>query len=183
MLLVIASGCAADPATVDDASAVESAPPADVDIAPYPYTAEQIRDAMPVGLRMKLKMETGGEPTVIRHQSVVEADGEGCTMEFWSTDETGTAIRERRRARSTWAELRGHASFPDSATEITRDIIALPSGEWSCNLYTVQSSEGGGLSTSRFWFADDKPGMPVRYEMERDGRLVFRLTLLEQKQP
>lgn len=78
-----------------------------------------------------------------------------------------------------WAELRNHATWPAEATVIHHTRLALPSGSFDCWRYTVRSEEGGVPMVSRFYFAKDRPGPPVRYDLVRDGLRVFRMTLLD----
>ena len=55
----------------------------------------------------------------------------------------------------------------------------MPAGRFDCRLYTVRGGSDESPTTSRFYFARSRPGPPVRYEVEKDGEITFRMTLVE----
>jgi hypothetical protein len=87
----------------------------------------------------------------------VETDDEGAILESNGT-----------RHRVTWREMQNHASFPAEVTTIHEDVVEGPLGRMECLGYRVVADD----TTSTFWFAKDRPGMPVLFTTETDGTLV-----------
>jgi hypothetical protein len=107
--------------------------------APTPYTAEQIRDACPAGKRLDFNVDAPGKERQVRTMSFVTADANGADVEMATLDSTGHSAEPAKRSHFTWEELREHALFPASATEITSESITVPAGTFDCRLYTVRS--------------------------------------------
>ena len=58
--------------------------------------------------------------------------------------------------------------------------IELPSGTWDCWLYEVTELDDDGQEViTRYHFAKDQPGAPVRYAQLVDGKRVFLMVLME----
>lgn len=167
--------CALGAATAEDEAAPE--------FAPLPYTANQIRGAMPRGFRC-VYVTTEGEDVVKSVWTVLASDVDGASIEFRTLDAAGTEVGEPEVRRSAWTELRDHAQFPAALTTIQDATIEVPAGAFECWLYTLTVEADGGTTVRRFWFAKEKPGAPVRFETVRDGALVSRSVLTElQKTP
>jgi len=127
------------------------------DLAPTPFTADEIRAACPDGHRVLVRTTRGGD--VSHHVSGFEGgDPEGCTSTSVETDASGTPTGQPRARRVTWLELQAHAAFPAASTTIARERIRLAFGERDCLRYEVVDEAG----PTTFWFATDHPGMPVR---------------------
>jgi hypothetical protein len=140
---------------------------------PTPFTAAEIRQASQVGRTVRQVVEVEGEPTVTRILRWIEADADGATGLVVVLDEAGTRVDEGR-ARSTWLELQGHASMPIETTTVDEVILESPMGPLECLRYTAV--RGDAIDT--FWFARTMPGMPVRTERVRAGRVVERTTVI-----
>lgn len=125
--------------------------------APTPFTAEQIRQGCPTGRTLTARTEAAGEPDKVDVTVFVETDDEGALLES-----------NGRTHRVTWRELQGQASFPAPVTSIEEDVIEIPLGTMQCLSYRVVS----GDTASTFWFAKDRPGMPVLFTTESDGALI-----------
>lgn len=129
------------------------------DLAPTPFTADEIRAGCADGHRLLVRTQLGGRHTF--HTDTFGAgDDDGCELTQVVTDASGTPVDEPRVSRVTWHELQAHAAFPAAATTVARERIRLAVGERDCLRYDVRRGSG----TSTFWFALDHPGMPLRYE-------------------
>ena len=128
------------------------------DLAPTPFTADEIRAANPDGRRLLVRTKLEGR-TTYHCDSFAAGDADGCALTQVVTDASGTPVDEPRTARVTWRELQEHAAFPAATTTIARERIDSPLGELDCLRYDVQRDDG----TSTFWFAVERPGMPLRY--------------------
>ncbi len=129
------------------------------DLAPTPFTADEIRAGCPDGHRAA-RAHAAGRQDDLPRDTFGAADEDGCELTQVVTDASGTPVDEPRVSRVTWSELQSHAAFPAAATTVARERIPLAVGERECLRYDVR--RGGGTST--FWFALDHPGMPLRYE-------------------
>lgn len=136
------------------------------DLAPTPFTADEIRAACPDGRRLLVRTRIG-ELVTFHCDSFTGGDADGCALTQVVTDASGTPVDEPRAARVTWRELQEHAAFPAAATTIARERVAGPLGQLDCLRYDVRR----GASSATFWFATDHPGMPVRYRTA-EGALV-----------
>ena len=176
VLLVLAGGAAAGAPTA-------TAPVAAT--APTPYTAEQIRDANPPGTRLVFRIERDGQPIEYSIMEFVGGDdaqaghADHAVVETRRETENGDPIGEVTRSEVSWTELRDHAAFPSALTRRMRAHVNVPAGRFIAWLYTVQSEPGQPPTISRFYFAIDRPGPPVRYETERHGRILSRTLLVE----
>ena len=157
------------------APAPEAAP---VLLAPRPFTAEQIAEHMPVGTWRRYLMEPAGEPGFEELSTVLLCQGAGLTLESRAFDLDGSARGQPQHMTAHWTDLRDHATWPAEATVIRETQLALPSGTFDCLRYTVTTEALGVPVVSRFYFAEDHPGAPVRYEEVRDGVRVFRMTMI-----
>ncbi|MFN7941051.1 MAG: hypothetical protein U0X73_05605 [Thermoanaerobaculia bacterium] len=140
---------------------------------PRPFTAEQIRDEFAPGTVIELTRRTPAGETRQRW-TVVAADVGGVSIEYADLDATGHVDGTPKIERSTWVELRDHASFPAdrSTREETRRDTAL--GDLSGWLYTVRDAAAG--TVSELFFAASLPGPPVEMRVTKDGKTVFEMT-------
>ena len=67
--------------------------------------------------------------------------------------------------RTRWKEFQAHASFSAEQTEIASEVLDTPMGALQCKRYTVTD----GPTSDTYWFAMDKPGMPVKVETVGPG--------------
>ena len=87
----------------------------------------------------------------------------------------GSPSGEPEIDRVTWLDLQGHASFPADDTTIESERIETPLGDLDCLRYTVRDGE----SEKVLWFAQDLPGMPVRFLTRTDGKVVMTVSVVE----
>lgn len=128
-----------------------------VELAPFPFTAEQIREGCPLGRSILLKVTLAGE---VRWQRMtfVEVDEEGAVIEGveWADGEEPGPVEA---GRSSWVELRDHASFPADTTELVANkLVEVPLGSFSTSLY--KTARDGKVD--QLFFAAELPGPPVR---------------------
>jgi hypothetical protein len=134
------------------------------DHAPTPFTAEEIRLGCPRGRTVTARTEAVGEPDRVDITVFVETDGNGALLES-----------NGQEHRVTWLDLQNHASFPAEATTITEEMIEIPLGQMECLSYRVVRDD----VVSTFWFAKERPGMPVLFMTESDGGVLSTTFVIE----
>ncbi len=167
--LALIAGCAHAPPTPA---------PADPTLAPRPFTAEQIRDAMPVGTDIKMRVEDSGRPPGVLHWTVTAADDDTVTMRSEILDNEGHLVSNEGTKTVRWGELAAHASFPAAATLRRDSSVTVPAGTFATIDYVVR---GAGGEVSTFHFAKQLPGPPILTVVEKDGLVVRTMTLLSRK--
>jgi hypothetical protein len=188
-LAAVACGPGPDPAastTVPRSSAAQATPSApsvmsDGDaMLPTPFTAEQIRDEWVEGFRLTMRRwALNGER--LERWRVVTADADGVEIEIAVVDAEGVVAGEPTIGRSTWQELRDHASFPAAAATRSRVSRSTALGELEGWRYTVTGPEAG--MTSELFFADSLPGAPVQMTTWQAGEKVLELEQLDRARP
>jgi hypothetical protein len=146
----------------------------------YPFSAEEIRNEWVVGFTLKVRRWTA-DAEAFETWTVVDADADGVDIESALLDPSGEPVSESAVQRSTWVQLRDHASFPaDRATReaVTRDT---PLGELGGWLYSVGDPSGGVVT--EFFFADDLPGAPVTVHVLKDDAVVEIFEQVERSRP
>lgn len=141
-----------------------------------PYTAEQIRMNCPPGRTVVTRTDVPGTAATSTTSRFVECDDEGALTTWETRADDGTVLDEGGR-RATWEELRLHASFPDDRTTVDEVVVTTALGESRCRHYRVSADD----VVREFWFADDRPGMPILVvETRRDGT-VARTEVVEDR--
>ena len=137
-----------------------------------PFTAERIRDEWVPGLRLLMR-RTFPEEVRIERWTVVAADDEGVDIEYATIADDGSVVGEPTLARSSWIELRDHASFP--AAYSTREWVsrATSLGEFEGWLYLV--AEEGAATVQELFFVPELPGAPVQMRILEGDTMVFEL--------
>lgn len=173
-VIALLPACAPEPprlAPVPTSSfAAAAAPPPEpvIERAPTPYTAAQIRAASPAGRRIVFRVQEPGKPDVKRVIEFVRSDESGADLRITSTDPEGNVLH-KSESRSTWEELRSHAEFPKANVEIKHRTISIPLGTVSCVVYKVTEGEGPTAEVVTYYFAENMPGPPVFYFIEKGG--------------
>jgi hypothetical protein len=181
--LMVWVGCG--PAPEPEGAVEQEQPLTDVGAAeteslPHPFSADEIRDEWMVGFRLKLRRVMQGTESVERW-TVVSADPDVVEIESAALDGDGNVLGQASLARSTWVELRDHATFPAARAEreeATRDTELGTLDGW---VYTVQEDDDG--TVSEFFFAKDLPGAPVEMRTTRGDELMMELVQLERHRP
>ncbi|MCC6555613.1 MAG: hypothetical protein IT372_21840 [Polyangiaceae bacterium] len=186
VLLALLAGCASPPPASAPAPAPApasaAASPAAAAHAPRPFTAEQIRAAMPAGHRIRYRMEAAGEPATVELWEVVAADAEQMTMSSKVHSEDGKLLKDEGNDTSSWTALVEHATFPAAATTIREADVEVPAGKYPAIIYEVRERGDGGVEiVKRFHFAKTMPGPPVLLTIETGGKVVRSMTLLERR--
>lgn len=144
-------------------------------MAATPFTADEIRAGCPAGRTTHLRIEAAGAPTTVTVTRFDEVDSDGGVFESWTEDEAGHRLGDVERAPFRWVDLQAHASFPKDATDISRESIVTPLGQHDCHRYEVDRGDG---SVSTFWFAVDRPGLPIKFTTVADGVTAVTATLI-----
>ena len=142
-----------------------------------------IRDATPAGSVYLFETTDAAGNKALQHIEFADVDAEGCAIVVRPMTADREPIDPPIRNRSTWQQLKGHASYPAVSTKITETQVVVPAGTFDAWLYTVSSDEDGHSSVTRAYFAKKLPGAPVKHEVERDGKLVSRSVLIEHHAP
>jgi hypothetical protein len=181
-LFFLLAACVRTP--VPPAGAVSEAPavaPAEP-IAPRPFTMEQLRDGIPRGTVIRLRVETAGQPTVEQEWTFTAVDAASATIASKVFGADGSLVKDEGEGTSTWAELNEHASFPAARTTRVESAVEGPLGHVETWLYTVADTDEGGVPvTKRYQFAKTLPGPPVLFTIEREGVEVFRMTMVARR--
>jgi hypothetical protein len=178
--LVLLCGCASPTAPAGPAAPpppTEAAAPA---ILPRPFTAEQIREEWIPGLTLTLR-RVGPAGAVLERWRVVAADEAGAEIEFAALDQAGAVTGLPKTKRSTWVELRDHATFDadrSSRTAATRDT---PLGRLDGWLYRSTDEVEG--TRSEVFFAHALPGAPIEMRVTRGDELLLELTQVARERP
>ncbi|WP_022888962.1 hypothetical protein [Agromyces italicus] len=140
-------------------------------LLPTPFTAEEIRAAAGAGKTIRLLVELPGGERFERVNRFTELDDDGATLSQWRLDGDGAVDGPVTSERVTWLELQEHAAFPAEHTTRGSEALELPIGRVECLRYEVEHGPDHS-NVSRFWFALDHPGMPVRYEIPMPSGVV-----------
>jgi hypothetical protein len=173
--LIVACGSSAPRATPTPATQAASpaAPAAPSDIAPRPFTPEQIAAAMPVGTSLQFRFEPAGKPPYVETWTVTAADAQTGTIAARREHADGT-VETDPPGTATWSDLANHAAFPAHATTISDSQVTTPAGTFATRLYVV-TKDG---AVNRYHFAPSLPGPPVKLEIEQDGAIALKMTLI-----
>jgi len=147
-------------------------------LAPRPFTAEQIREAMPAGTEIRYRLEQPGKPAIIVHSVVTAADEATMTMVTRMLGEDGSVVSEDPAQTHRWDDLVKHADFPAENTQQSRGKVEVPAGTYETIDYVVTETVDGAKKVSTFRFATELPGPPVLLTVEQGGAVVQRMTLL-----
>ena len=142
---------------------------------PTPFTAEQIRDAFPVGLRVLTRTATPDGERLSR-MTVVEATVDGMAFSDQEVDAAGQPAGEAVTGAASWEELRDHALFPADRAGRERHSATFALGDLDGWLYVVRRDDG---TRTELFFADAHPGPPVLFSGHRDGTELFRAEVIE----
>jgi hypothetical protein len=178
LALLLACGPKDSPSAPAEPDAVAPASPPAEEMLPTPYTAEQIRDAMPVGTTLKFVTEEAGKPAVTSLWTVVAADAETGTFRFQELAPDGTPAGVAEESTFPWADLRDHALFPAAGGRRVDSEHETPAGRFRTLYYEVTTQAEGQTTVSRYHFAVDHPGPPVWMQVEQSGEVALTMTLV-----
>ncbi|MEZ4322960.1 MAG: hypothetical protein R3F61_36175 [Myxococcota bacterium] len=127
-----------------------------------PFTAEQIRDAMPAGQVVRWRYDIGPNTTTVEWR-VRAADATSMTLESRPPGSVDV---------STWEALRDHGVFPAASTTLE---VGVPLTTGLGDLITRKYVVTDGSEVKTYWFADAYPGPPVQHDVSVDGRRTFHM--------
>lgn len=162
------------------AAPVVGAPGDAAEVLETPFTAEQIRDEWIAGFTVTMRRSTAGE-TRLERWTVVAADAGGADIEFAAVDEGGAILGEPVTARSSWDELRDHASFGAATASRERATRETALGTLEGWVYRVAEEEPG--TVNEFFFASSLPGAPVQMTTFEGGESVLDLEQVARFRP
>ncbi|MFO0555909.1 MAG: hypothetical protein U0271_46455 [Polyangiaceae bacterium] len=168
--------------TATASSSASTAPPEGPDdkLAPFPYTAKQLREACKTGRIITLLIEQPDKPAVKKRVRFMISDDERATLVSELIDQNGKTLGDPEQQTVTWEELRHHASYPRATTTIVDATAETPAGSFPCRRYTaIEPIEGGGERRTIACFAKELPGPPVEMTVEERGALVLSMSLLK----
>lgn len=140
-------------------------------LLPTPFTAEEIRAASGTGKTIRLLVDLPDGARFERVNRFSDIDADGATLEQWRVDDAGQVDGVVTSERVTWRELQEHAAFPAEHATRSGTELETPMGVLDCLHYEVRHGDEPP-QLSRFWFARDYPGMPVRYEIPTPSGVV-----------
>jgi hypothetical protein len=176
--LLLFLACAHKDAAVA-ASPVEAAAAAQA-MAPTPYTAAQLRDALPVGTVVVYRRVEAGNDPYLNRMTMVSADAVGCKIANAIVDEQGNVVADEGETEADWEELRKHAEFPVAAVQTSEDAVDVPAGHFDTWKYIVTEPDG---TVTTYQFARTLPGPPVRMEVRAHDTVVFSMELVSRTGP
>lgn len=170
--ILLICGCGGNDRPVEVAHAPADLDPEDPTILKRPFTAEEIRDEWVPGLRLLMR-HSFPEDTRIERWTVVAADEEGVEIEKATIADDGSVEGEPPVSRSSWIELRDHASFP--ASHSTREWVSRSTalGDFEGWLYRVADPDAA--TVQEFFFVPTLPGAPVQMRILEGEATVFEL--------
>jgi len=180
VLCVVACGTGSEEVVTEATEETPVKPEPVITLLDRPFSAEQIRDEWVEGFHLKIRRWTP-EAEAFEEWTVVSADTDGVDIESLSFDGEGGVVTEPSTQRSTWIQLRDHASFPaDRATReaVTRDTTL---GELSGWLYVV--GDPSGEVVTELFFAEALPGAPVTVHVIKGGELAEIFEQIERSRP
>jgi hypothetical protein len=190
MLMIVGGiGCSQEPGSNTDPGGPGGGPAAiesslreseDSTLLPTPFTADENRDEWIEGFQLVIQRRSPSEERLERW-TVVRADEDGAVIEYAEIDAYGNVSGEPTIQRSSWQELRDHASFPADHARRERVVRQTPLGEFEGWLYIVGDNESG--TTTQFFFVSELPGAPVAMELVDDGTILVALEQLERYRP
>jgi hypothetical protein len=172
-----AAGAPATPGSpTSTPAAVSDAPP---EMAPAPYTTEQLRDANRPGTLYRYKLEMAGEPAQIKVMEFTSGtSAEIAELKSVTFDEAGKTKSPPEVERTPWEKIRRHGEFPRAGLKVEPGSIEVPAGKFDAMVYTVSAPNG---ETAKFYFAKSYAGPPVLVSKERAGARLMTMTLIERK--
>jgi hypothetical protein len=171
------------PSTPQVAAAVAPEPePPPVAPAP-PFTAEQLRAAMPRGATYGLLVTDVHDTETARVIEVIEADERGCTIRTQDRT-TGGLPTPPTVTTWTWEQLRDEAAFP-AGTLVTDAQTTVPAGTFRTRRYLIPRGDGpeGAPLTERVFYDLAQPGVPVLRVTQEGDQVTSRAVLVRRQVP
>lgn len=139
-----------------------------------PFDAAAIRSATAPGRTYVHRAMPGGGAAVVMRTRFVQVDDVQATIEVTTLGPNGQPMGRTRSSTLTWAALESHG-VPQPGTVRTEGPCVVPAGRFQCIFHEVETVDG----RKRDGFARSLPGMPVVSEVQRGGRWVPVMVLVE----
>lgn len=162
-------------------------PVVNAELLPPHFSADEIRDAMPVGTTLvysTAKVDTLADGSGIMGMETQEMRWE--VLEAYSAQVTiryvmlGSKTEPTERTHA-WAELATHSQFPAQMTKREDGVsVTVPAGTFTCTRYTVR--EPGG-EVSVYDFNPGMAGPPVQMVQTVSGQERMRMSLVRHAIP
>jgi len=150
---------------------------------PTPFTAAEIKAAMPVGLQIHWEESKNGATSYSRW-TITAADDTTVTIKFSVHDKDGKQLGDSVERTSAFEDLRSHALFPEQRAKREKKTVTSAVGKGDGWQYIVSSKlDDGTKEESRYTFLRSLPGAPVKTQVFRDGTLVSGMTQVKRINP
>jgi len=179
LLLLAVIACGGEPTAPGKVTSSDEASDPAEDLTAAPFSADQIRAAMPVGTTWVFRIETAGMPVEVSEWTVTAATEDSVTIRTVARNEAGEEVKPAIEETSDFEQLLSHARFPAAATVRREGSVDVPAGQFETISFEVSTSQGEMTSLRSFHFAKNKPGPPVLFTAQTNGREVFRMTSLK----
>lgn len=147
---------------------------ADPSILHRPFTAEEIRAGMPVGTEIRLRMSQGEQVQTVLWE-ITGSDPVTLEMRTTPLDAAGAPAGPPSVAKTPFAELVKHATFPAGRSTREEANVGTALGSFDCWIYTVREDNG---SSTRYVFAKSLAGPPIYMSNEKDGEVLSEMEQL-----
>ncbi|MEZ4295854.1 MAG: hypothetical protein R3B70_12830 [Polyangiaceae bacterium] len=158
------------------ASAKTAEPAPAPEMAPTPYTADEIREGCPAGRHIVFRVKEPDKPDIVRTVDFLKSDADGADIRTVDTDPSGKVLHTED-TRATWDDLRRHAEFPKDSVVVTQRMTVHPLGTLDTFVYKVTRGSGPDEEVTTFHFAKKYPGPPVLYFTDKAGKRVKTTTM------
>ena len=179
-LLIAVVACAPEPRSdslsreqLAKSSELIMSKPADLHPVEPPYTASEIRRALPVGTTWTVRIEAPNRAPEEQSVTVSVATEQSVTLSI-ETEKRG--VIERAEVSGGWEQLVNYDVFARGGS-VEEAQVDLPFGQRRCWVYTVASERDGISRKARFDFLKDQPGPPARITTWIGGRVFVTQTL------
>jgi len=147
------------------------------EIAPLPFTIEDLRSTPVAGRSFKYLLEISQEPSYFLVIRFIDSDEESLLMETLKINGTGKE-EKIKTDRRTWKEILKEVEFPAKQTIITPQMYTTPAGVFDCLVYEISREKGGFQEILSIWFTKSPPFLPVYVELRMDDNDFCKATLV-----
>jgi len=151
------------------------------DLAPFPYTVDELRSANQPGRWRVYETRSVDTPDAAHLLFAFDdTNTDDATFTSAMIDPEAHRIRMEKTTTARWTDLQRHASYPADATTFEETEVTLPVGTFQTTRYTVTRDTEEGRQITRAWFAADPElaGAPLRLVVELDGAVQSEMELL-----
>ncbi len=153
------------------------------DFLPPPFTADQIRDAMPIGTTLRFERRAP-DGSGFQTWTVTGSTETHATISFQPEMADGTPLGAAAVRTNAWTDLRDHAKFDASKAVASDRPVTTEPGTGPGRHYVLTEPTKGGDVVSELDFALTLPGPPIRMSVRApDGSLDHEMILLERRSP